>query len=379
MANTVISPNMNLPVPVVGVDPGPTYATDVNSCLTLIDAHTHAAGSGVPITPAGLNINSDLTMNNSNLTLVRSVRFTAQVAPLALVTDIGCLYESGVDLYFNDGSGNQVRLTQSGNVAGTSGSIANLTSPASASYVSGNQTFVWQSAANTPANMDNGSVTLRNIVANSKGLTLNPPNAMGADYSLTLPSLPASTNIMTLTASGTIGAALNVDNSSLEISSNTLRVKAGGITQADLAARTTGVTVAAGGVAVSTVCTSYTNGTGSFTDVTNLTVTITTTGRPVMLFLIGTTSDGQILAACSSGSSIFTQIQFVQGSTALANMAIAINAPGTTTPSMSIPPSSVQHIDMPVAGTYTYKMQAQVVTGTGSITVNQTQLVAYEI
>ena len=31
------SPNMNLPIPTVGGEPGPNYATDVNSSLTLVD------------------------------------------------------------------------------------------------------------------------------------------------------------------------------------------------------------------------------------------------------------------------------------------------------------------------------------------------------
>lgn len=207
MANTTISPNMNLPVPVVGVDPGPAWASDINACLALIDQHTHAAGSGVQINSNGLNINSDLPLNDNNMTLIKSARFQAQSSTLAGVSDLGCLYVTGVDLYFNDVNGNAVRITQSGGVAGSPGSISNLTSPASASYVAANQTFVWQSAAVTPANMDGASYILRNLSANSKGLTLSPPAAMGANYTITLPSLPGSTLPLIITSSGSISAS----------------------------------------------------------------------------------------------------------------------------------------------------------------------------
>lgn len=244
MAGEVQSPNMLLPVPAVGVTEGPQFATDINGCLAIIDSHDHSADSGVQINPAGININSDLAFNGNNLTLARSVRFQPQVSAISLPADIGCLYEAGVDLYYNDGNGNQVRITQGGAVTGASGTITGLPSgTASASYAAG--TFVFQSATNTPANIDGGSYVYRNNLANSKGLTLSPPNAMGADYTLVLPALPASQKIMTLDASGNMSAPYVVDNSTIEVSSNIIQVKNAGITGAKIAASTiTGANIA---------------------------------------------------------------------------------------------------------------------------------------
>ncbi len=202
-----ISPNMFLPVPGVGTENGPQYAQDVNNCLTIIDAHDHTPGSGVQITPLAMDINTDLAFGDNNITNARSVRFTAQLSPLALPTDLGSLYEAGVDLYFNDGSGNQIRITQSGGIAGTPGSISNLTSPATASYVAGNSTFVWQSAALTPANMDAASYILRNLSASSYGLTLAPPT-LASDYQITLPQLPASTLPLVMNSAGAMSTSL---------------------------------------------------------------------------------------------------------------------------------------------------------------------------
>lgn len=236
MSNTVSSSNMNLPVPVVGVDPGPQWGTDLNSCLTLIDQHNHAAGSGVQINPSGLNINTDLPMGSNNLTLVRSIRFAPQGAVLSLVNDVGCAYVSGVDFYFNDGNGNKIRLTQSGSITGATGSITGLVSPASASYVSANQTFVWQSAANTPANLDCASILLRNLTTGSNALTLSPPAAMGSNYSITLPTLPSSTSFMTLSSGGIIANYSAAATSVLGRASNTSGVLADIVASTDVTA-----------------------------------------------------------------------------------------------------------------------------------------------
>ena len=233
-----ISPNMNLPVPVVGVEQGPDWATQINNCMALIDSHTHTTGSGVQINPSGLDINADLTFAGNNATLLRSARFQNQASTLAGVADLNCAYSSGAggDLYYNDGSGNKVRLTQSGAVAGTPGSIANLVSPASATYVSANQTFVWQSAANTAANLDCGSVILRNITASSYGLTLTPPAALALNYTITLPAIPAvSGNFLTIDTSGNISSNVSIDGVTLVQISNVIQVANNSITNAKLA------------------------------------------------------------------------------------------------------------------------------------------------
>lgn len=204
-----LSANMNLPIPGVGDEPGPQYAQDVNNSLTLVDQHNHTTGSGVQITPSGLNINSNLPINNNNLTLVRTIRFLSQSSALAGISDLGCLYEVGVDLFYNDGAGNQVRVTQGGALAGTPGSIANLVPPASASYVSGTQTFVFQSAANTSANIDGASIIVRKLVSGSPGITIAAPVSLSSDYTLTLPPTPpGQTEALLMDNSGNVNPGL---------------------------------------------------------------------------------------------------------------------------------------------------------------------------
>ena len=81
---------MSLPVPGVGNEDGPQWATDLNNCLGILDQHNHSSGSGVQINPGGLNLNSDVTLLSNNLIAIRSLRFTSQGSPLGLGPDLGC-------------------------------------------------------------------------------------------------------------------------------------------------------------------------------------------------------------------------------------------------------------------------------------------------
>lgn len=215
------SPNMNLPVPVVGQAPGPDYAKSIDNCLALIDAHDHSPGKGVPITPTGLNINAALSLQTNFLTNAAGVVFT----PQTVTPGLGTIYVNGVDLYYVDENNNNIRLTQNGGIAGTSGSIANLVPPASAAYVSGLSAFVWQSNTGIAANMDFGSATLRNLSPNSTfGLTLAPPAGLSSNYTITLPVLPASPSLLTIDNAGNMSASplLNKGITAANIADGTL-------------------------------------------------------------------------------------------------------------------------------------------------------------
>lgn len=373
MSNYVATTNMGLLLPIPGVDPGPDWASALNAALVQIDSHDHSTGSGVAITPSGLNINADLSFQGNNATLLRTTRFNVQGSQPAGATDLACLYAYGVDLYYRDASGNQVRLTQSGGVAGSPGSITNLTSPASATWVSASSTFVWQSNTNIAANLDARNVTLRNATASSYGLTLTPPAAMAADTTYTLPALPASTtSLVSIGTGGAMGLAAP-DGATIALSGSTLGVPNGGITKPKLAAL---------GQQVSSSCGSFNSASSSYVDVTNLTVTITTTGRPVFIGIVadGTTglSSIQIADSSGSGTSVVGSIKIVQDSTDIAFH--AINCAGASAPLVSgIPSSSFSHIYVPAAATYVYKIQTKVTTSNTNISFSNAKLIAYEL
>lgn len=398
MSNTVNSPNMLLPVPVVGVDPGPNWASDLNSCLALIDGHDHSPGKGVAITPAGINISSDLPVNDNNLTLVRSTRYFVNASPLVLAADLGCVYVSGVDLYFNDVNGNHIQITQGGGVAGSPGSIANLTSPASASYVAANKTFVWQSDVNTPANMDGASYIFRNLSASSKGLTLSPPLAMGADYSLVLPPVAgANGNFLTMDTSGNISSSVAVDNATLQVAANVLKVKAAGITSTQLAANSVGTSqiidanVTNAKLAAANKSTSSNNPSGGITsttlvDVGNLTVTLTTVGRPVFLAIQnGLTaipgSSSIRLSATTTAQTLGMYLAFLRDGTVITVIQTAITFNATSASWVyAVPYGAFHFIDTGAsAASHTYKVQVAVTTGVTCTIDGIFNLLGYEM
>lgn len=214
---------MNLPVPVVGQEPGPDWANDINNSLTLIDSHDHSNGMGVKVTPSGLNISADLTFQGNNLTNLRALTLLSQSAT---INDLISVYSVNGDLYFNDNAGNHIRITASGGVNGSPGSITNLVSPASATFVAGSETFVWQSNVNKPASMDSGSIIIRKNVVNSDGVRVNAPTSLSNTgsiaYDLTLPTLPSVQSFMTLDAAGLMAAPWTVDNSTIKIVANQL-------------------------------------------------------------------------------------------------------------------------------------------------------------
>lgn len=204
MSDVTTSTYMSLPVPIVGQDAGPQYATDLNNCLTLIDMHTHATGSGTQITPNGININADLPFGTNSATGLLKTSFTSQTSAL---TGTNFLSFISGNLYVNDGSGNQIPITSGGGVAGSPGTIGSLVAPASATYSAGSKTFTWLADSSKSAAMDNGAVIIRETnVASAKGITIASPTSLGADYQITLlTALPGSTQALNMTSSGNLG------------------------------------------------------------------------------------------------------------------------------------------------------------------------------
>lgn len=201
-AETIISPNMNLPVPIVSQTTGPEWANDINSCMSAIDSHDHTPGKGVAISSQAININADLPLNNNSLTSAKAVVFSSQSS----FPTNQSLYVEAPDLFYNDGNGNIVRITQSGSVSGASGTITGLPSgTASASYQSVGGTFKFQSATNTPANITGASLTISEQVASvtPTGITLKAPSGLAASYNVTFPSsVPSATSLLTMSTSG---------------------------------------------------------------------------------------------------------------------------------------------------------------------------------
>lgn len=348
---------MSLPVPVVGVDPAPDFANNINSSLTILDQHNHAPGSGVQINPAGLNINANLSMQANNLTSIGALTFTPSSLPAN-----GSLYESLVDLYYVDGNGNNIRITSGGTVNATSSGISSGT--ATASFVGG--VLVVNSNTNTPANIQGASLLLGNNVANSKYITLSPPNALGSNYSLVLPSIPAQTNVMTLDTSGNM-ASVTYD----QVGENMTSVGANAIQAATT--RTVGNVVGTGGVALSSDSGVYASNATSNTPVTNLGLSLVTSGRPVMIIIQ------------PSNNSAFSSFMELNGPSPTATFLIARNSSNISASMLlSIAPDEqipqfISFIDFPSAGTNVYNLGAFVNSSSVTLTISHYTMIAYEL
>lgn len=373
---TTTTPYMGLLLPVPGSEPGPTYATDNNTAFTTVDSHNHTSGQGIQIPSAGLNINADLPFGGFNAITLRSSRFSNQGSPLSGVNDLDCLYSSGNNLYWNNGSGQQVQITagaalNAASIGGIGGDY--ITSGASEFYTNSTKTFSFTQAANTSASLDAGSITIRENVASAKGITISSPTSLAANYSQTLPTAnPASVTSLVAVSTAGVWSYAAPDNSTLQISSGTLQVKDAGITQAKLAVMSTGQSVGAGGIATAPVQTTNpqsTNATAN-TDITGVNVTITTTGRPVFVGFIDATAAGSANLQVNGPDTGFFAI--VRGaSTAITSQGfsnIALTGVG-----------AVWGIDVVAAGTYTYKAIFHVSAGTTTVTTANLALIAYEI
>lgn len=114
-------------------------------------------------------------------------------------------------------------------------------------------------------------------------------------------------------------------------------------------------------------------------DVTNATVTITTTGRPVFIGFTGEFS-AQVTSfnVTASASLITGDFAILRGSTTIMQTRIAISATGATSVINTWGPGAVSHFDTPAAGTHTYKLQTRTDAG-GTVTIGSMRMFAYEL
>lgn len=136
------------------------------------------------------------------------------------------------------------------------------------------------------------------------------------------------------------------------------------------------------GQQVSSSCSNYTSAATSNTDVTNLSISITTTGRPVFVGLIsdGSGNISNILINPTAGTTVIrTFFLFVRDASTVSEQELGhvVNTSGSTQ-AIRAPVSSLWHIETPAAGTYTYKLQIRNAADTG-VGVNYAKLIAYEL
>lgn len=217
--------------------------------------------------------------------------------------------------------------------------------------------------------MENGALIIHETnVSSTNAITIQSPVAVASAYSLTLPAaLPASTKSYMASSTGgtlTLNTPDTLASEMTATGANAIRT---------VSTRTTGTTVAAGGVAISADA-SGTNSTNSYTDVAGMTVTITTSGRPVYIGLIAPTAGAGTGGIASASSSCNPYLKLKRDSTDIGEYQTANG--GST---LSVPIGGCNFIDAVAAGTYVYKIQLKNGSGAGGLASVLGRLIAYEL
>ena len=391
------TPYMTLVLPIPGTTVGPDWATQLVTALGLVDSHDHSTGKGNRVTPAGLNINADLSFGGSQATDLKTATFSDQTTSLSSSFK-NCVYDAGGNLYWNNGSGTAIQLTSGSTInVGSVNGISGLAAPASASFSSPD--FVFKSGTTTYGKIDVGDVKIFEASAGiTNAVTIKSSAALAASYSLTLPTgLPGATSYLSISTAGVlanvsadaIGAAMTATGADAILAD----VSVVPATQANLAAnartrtvKTDGTNPGAGGVVFCTQAT-FTTSSTTFVDATGFSVTLTTTGRPVFIGLVSGTADSlsgiisEALTPTAKQPGCFIKILRDAVEVSRTRIRATHNALFSSPPGLTIetPSSSVNCLDAVAAGTYVFKIQLANSSGGTSSSIVTTKLVAYEI
>jgi hypothetical protein len=160
------------------------------------------------------------------------------------------------------------------------------------------------------------------------------------------------------------------------------KIADGAITQAKRAALGQQISTQLSGVAAEWASTF---GGGSVNEtVSGLSVTITTTGRPVFITLISNESNADVgtvqLQSSTTSASVSGTIHFRRAGNIICSMPVAMvpNTGSTNAKSMRCPPGCFNYIDVVAAGTYTYTVGVTTA-ASNQFNINYVRLAAYEL
>lgn len=135
-----------------------------------------------------------------------------------------------------------------------------------------------------------------------------------------------------------------------------------------------------GEVANSASCGSFTTASTSYVDVTNLSINLATSGRPIEIKLIpdgGGSVSGVSADDFGSSGTAQTLLRILRDGSPIAYFRVQTR--GSAGTFVQVPPACINYLDRPVAGTYAYKLQASVASASDFAYIDNCTLMAYEI
>jgi len=137
-----ITTNMNLDLPTVSTTLGPEWASDLNAAFEAVDEHDHSTGKGLKITPAGMDISSDLDMKDNDLQNALTLNISSGASVDTAKTST--LQRIGQNLYWVNSSGTSVQITSGSSIVSPGSGAFSVGIPGSYPYsvTSGDDTKV---------------------------------------------------------------------------------------------------------------------------------------------------------------------------------------------------------------------------------------------
>lgn len=363
--------NMNLTEIVPGVTTGPQYATDIVNNFSTIDSHDHTTGKGVQVPSSGININADLPFASNGATGLGKSQYNSLGAALSGSSDYRSVHVVSGELYYLDGSGNAVQLTSSGSVAGSTGNITGLSSPASVTFSTNK--YIFKDTANSFAIMESADVRIFEDSASAitNYVALKSPASLAATYTFTLPpSTPSTSKYMTSNSSGALyfSSGLDVYNAT---------------------GRSTGVTVTAGNIGrsgrISDSVSSTSYATVQLAATGDATVTITTVGKPVMIVVVPFASSSYqaylgIYQNAGTESVGYGSLRIYRDATLAGETTISVGGyPATVSNPLQTHTPLAMFLDYPSSGTYSYTLQFATSSANWTFEITQLELLVYEL
>jgi len=136
--------NMSLNEPSVGVTAGPTWATETNANWELLDAHDHTSGKGVQLTPSALNINADMEFNQNSATELKNAVLDNDIHASSSGDTNYSVYSYGANLYWRNGSGTAVQITNGASLNSTGGAITSPTTNSQVLFSSAGNSYAFK-------------------------------------------------------------------------------------------------------------------------------------------------------------------------------------------------------------------------------------------